>query len=336
MNRKEASFMANYNIKNYRNSILSPFIRDFIRLKKGLGFKAERIETGLWAFDTFAHNKGNQEIALSKELVEEWCAKRPNETVTTWSHRINYIRQLATYLYNLGYDAYIPVYHHARRETVVPYIYTDAQLEEIYNATNILVQQRHHPGYCLFSVPALIRMLAGTGIRLGEAVNLLDKDVDLGNNCLILRDTKNGRERLVPISESLSEVCRQYRQYKSLLPYIHSNTFFVKLNGTKCTNESFGHWWNQILKMAGIPHLGKQRGPRIHDLRHSFCVKTMARLAKQGKDLYHIMPILSMYIGHLSLKATDKYVRLTSEIFPELLSQTDSICTYIYPDFKRL
>jgi integrase len=328
--------MANFNVKNYRDTILSPFIRDFIRVKKGLGFKAERIETGLWAFDTWAHNKGNREIYLSKGLVEEWCARRPNETVTTWGARINHIRQFSTHLFNLGYDAYIPPLHHVRRETVMPYIYTDAELEAIFEATNTLVQRRYNPKYCLFSVPALIRMLAGTGIRLGEAVDLLDRDIDLENNCLTLRDTKNGTERLVPISESLSEVCRQYRQYKSLLPYIHTDTFFVKLNGTRCTNKSFGHWWNQILKTAGIPHLGKQRGPRMHDLRHTFCVKTMARLARDGKDLYYIMPILSMYIGHLSLRATDGYVRLTSEMFPELLSQTDSICTYIYPNFKRL
>lgn len=328
--------MANLNIKNYHNSILSPFIRDYIRVKKGLGFKAERVEIGLWAFDTWAQNKGNQEIALPKELVDEWCRKRPNETITTWSHRTNYIRQLSTHLFNLGYDAYIPQTLQVRREVVVPYIYTDAELEAILNATNVLVQQRSHPCYCLFSVPVLIRMIIGTGMRVGEAVELLDKDVDLGNNCLILRDTKNGTERLIPISESLSEVCKQYRQYRSLLPYIHSDTFFVKLNGTRCTNESFVHWWNQILKIADIPRLGRQRGPRIHDLRHTFCVKTMARLAREGKDLYYIMPILSMYIGHLSLKATDRYVRLTSELFPELLSQTDSICTYIYPDFKRL
>lgn len=328
--------MSDLRFKNNHNSILAPFIRDFIRVKKGLGFKAERIEDGLWAFDTWAQSQNNQKIALSKELVEEWCTKRPNEAITTWSHRANYIRQLSVYLCNLGYDAYIPPYNQARRETVVPYIYTDAELESIFRATNTLVQKRSHPCYCLFSVPALIRILAGTGIRLGEAVNLLEKDVDLENNCLTLRNTKNGTERLVPISVSLSEVCLQYRQYKSLLPYIHSDTFFVKLNGTKCTNESFGHWWNQILKKAGIPHLGKQRGPRIHDLRHTFCVKSMARLAREGKDLYYIMPILSMYVGHMSLKATDRYVRLTSEMFPELLSQTDSICTYVYQDFKRL
>lgn len=57
--------MADLRMKNYHNSVLSPFIRDYIRLKKGLGYKAERIETGMWAFDTWAHNKGNREIALT-------------------------------------------------------------------------------------------------------------------------------------------------------------------------------------------------------------------------------------------------------------------------------
>lgn len=328
--------MGNFNKTNTKDSILSPYIADFIRLKRGLGYKAERIEGGLWAFDTFAKDKGNTEIALPKELVEEWCAKRPNETTKTWGHRANCLRQLSTYLFNLGYNAYIPKSHYIKQDNPVPYIYSDAELEAIFTATDTLVQRRDSPHYCLFPVPAMIRMLAGTGIRLGEAVDLLDKDVDLERNCLTLRDTKNRRERFVPISESLSEVCRQYRKYRSLLPYIHSDTFFVKQNGTKCTNESFGHWWNMILKKAGIPHLGKQRGPRVHDLRHTFCVKTLARLAREGKDLYYIMPILSMYIGHLSLRATDRYVRLTSEMFPELLSQTDSICTYIYPGLKPL
>lgn len=328
--------MTNFKIKNYRNTILSPYIKDFIRVKKGLGFKADRIETGLWAFDTWALERGNKEIALPKALVVEWCFKRSNETITTWSHRTNYLRQFSTYLYNLGYNAYIPPIIHVRRETFSPYIFTDTELEIILKAADMLVQQRAHPCYGLFSVPALIRMLIGTRIRLGEAVDLRDCDVNLENNYLTLRDTKNNTERLVPISKTLSEVCRQYRQYRSLLPYIHSDTFFVKLNGTRYTNKSFGHWWNKILKTAGIPHLGKQRGPRIHDLRRTFCVKTLARLAKEGKDLYYIMPILSMYIGHLSLKATDKYVRLTSDMFPELLNQTDSIYTYIYPDFKRL
>ncbi len=60
----------------------------------------------------------------------------------------------------------------------------------------------------------------------------------------------------------------------------------------------------------------------------------MSRLSKEGQDLYYVLPILSTYVGHQSLAATDRYVRMTSEMYPDLLSQTDSICAYIYPELK--
>ncbi len=190
-------------------------------------------------------------------------------------------------------------------------------------------------------LPALIRMLASTGIRIGEAVSLTKKDVDLEQNYLILRNTKNGKDRLVPISESLAAVCGQYLKYRELavcgqyLKYRellppNSDYFFVKLNGCKCRATGFSLWWNKILKIACIKHRGSTVGPRIHDLRHSFCIRSLAGLLKDGKDLYYILPILSMYIGHTSLASTDRYVRMTSDMYPDLLGKTDSICSYIF------
>ncbi len=178
-------------------------------------------------------------------------------------------------------------------------------------------------------LPALIRMLTSTGIRIGEAVNLTKKDVNLEQNYLILRNTKNGKDRLVPISESLAAVCGQYLKYRELLPP-NSDYFLVKLNGCKSQATGFSLWWNKILKIACIKHRGSTVGPRIHDLRHSFCIKSLAGLLKDGKDLYYILPILSMYIGHTSLASTDRYVRMTSDMYPDLLGKTDSICSYIF------
>lgn len=77
-----------------------------------------------------------------------------------------------------------------------------------------------------------------------------------------------------------------------------------------------------------------RKSGRSDFLRHTFCVKSMIHLAREGKDLYYILPILSTYIGHQSLAATDRYVRMTSEMYPDLLSQTDSICSYIFSDLK--
>jgi hypothetical protein len=52
------------------------------------------------------------------------------------------------------------------------------------------------------------------------------------------------------------------------------------------------------------------------------------------KDLYYSLPILSTYIGHTKLASTDRYVRMTADMYPDLLGKIDSICTYIFPELK--
>lgn len=321
-----------YNLRQ-RNGILAPFILDFLRMRRNLGFKSISTEYSLFAFDDFANRKGLASITITKELADEWCHRRPNEATDTWSHRNCFLRQFSIYLFNIGYETYIPLKRPSKHDTFIPYIYSDRELRAIYQACDSLVLYDKHARSTLMILPALVRMLAGTGIRIGEAVNLHCNDVNLEQNYLVLRGCKNGKDRIVPISESLAGVCAQYRKYRELLPR-HSDYFFVKLNGCACVGKSVYYWWKIILKKAGIKQRGDIVGPRIQDLRHSFCVKSMSRLSKEGQDLYYVLPILSTYVGHQSLAATDRYVRMTSEMYPDLLSQTDSICSYIYPELK--
>lgn len=83
----------------------------------------------------------------------------------------------------------------------------------------------------------------------------------------------------------------------------------------------------QILIQANIP---KDR-IRLHDLRHTFAVHSLAKMAEEGMDLYCSLPILSTYLGHQSLRATNNYVRLTSEMYPELIRKIDIIGFDIFP-----
>lgn len=313
-----------------QRGILAPLICDFLTMRNNLGYKSESCRFSLFAFDRFAREKGLLSITITIELAEEWCVRRPGEAVDTWSHRNCFLRQFSVYLSNLGHETFIPPRVAAPRvETFVPYIFSEAEISAIYAACDSLTLYDRHARTHIMVLPALIRMLASTGIRIGEAVNLTNRDVNLEQNYLTLRGTKNGKDRLVPISGSLAAICGQYRQYRELLPS-HSDYFFVKLNGCRCQPNGFARWWNKILKIACIKHRGKTVGPRIHDLRHSFCIRSLAHLLKDGKDLYYILPILSMYLGHTSLAATDRYVRMTSEMYPDLLGKTDSICSYIF------
>ena len=138
---------------------------------------------------------------------------------------------------------------------------------------------------------------------------------------------------MLPFSDSLAEVCRQYRNSLHIIQN-PEDYFFVKRNGYKCRAKTIYEWFRKVLRQAGIPHGGKGQGPRLHDLRHAFSVHSLAAMAESGLDLYYSLPILSEYLGHQSLEATDKYVRLTSDMYPKLLYDINSICFYAFPEVK--
>jgi integrase len=189
----------------------------------------------------------------------------------------------------------------------------------------------------LFSFPTLLRLLYGTGIRIGEALVLKDDDVDLNDKFLRVKDSKNGKQRVIPISDSLVSVFRRYAKYKNQLPLgkIKSGYFFVRLDGRKCGYISISVWFKKCLSEADIQHVGRNNLPRIHDLRHTFAVHSLANMADAGIDLYASLPILSTYLGHQSLESTNHYVRLTANMYPGLIKNVEMLCLDIFPKFKN-
>ena len=184
-------------------------------------------------------------------------------------------------------------------------------------------------------LPSLFRMLYSTGIRINEALSLQEEDVNLENNYLVIKDSKNGKERLISISESLSAVCKEYVRYRDRMPLQRTNTyFFISLNGSKCKSGVAYEWFRKILSSAGISYKGDHQGPRIHDLRHTFAVHSLAAMAENGIDLYCALPYLSTYLGHQSIRATNGYVRLTAEMYPGLLKDVDRVCLNVFPKIE--
>jgi len=183
----------------------------------------------------------------------------------------------------------------------------------------------------IFSIPALIRLLYSTGIRFSEALSLNNKDVNLIEKYLMVKDSKNNKERIIPISDSLVLVCKEYLKYKNQLPLGDTNSdyFFVKLNGKKCS-ASVRVWFKKCLKKANV-----KQDARIHDLRHTFAVNSLANMADSGIDLYASLPILSNYLGHQSIGATNHYVRLTATMYPNLINDMNMTCLDVFPKFRN-
>lgn len=318
-------------------SVFAPGINGFISMKRSLGYKYEEEERTLHAFDRFVLSEQHTSTGLTKEIADKWAQRRNNEAKLTLYGKVRIVKQFAEYLRDQGINTYVPNLPKYPESTFIPYIYSYQQINAMLTACDKLRMKNRSVDSCLLIVPCLIRMLYGTGIRIGEAVSLKNKDVDLSSKCLTIKDSKNGKDRLVPVSNSLALVCTDYIEHRSKLPVMDLNLddkpFFVSLNGRYCRRDAVYSLFRKVLILADIPFTGDRKGPRIHDIRHTFACHSFVKLADDGQDLYCSWPYLSTYMGHQSLEATEQYIRLTSQMYPELLKDTDGLYVDILPDF---
>jgi integrase/recombinase XerD len=322
--------------KNKFWGIYAPYISQFIDLKRDLGFKYTAEEYIYRRFDQFTIKRGETEVGISKELADKWCDRWNNESDSYRFHRYLCLSQLSSYLCRLGIRSYIPR-SPRNKSTFTPHIFSKEEMTAIFNAADALVTPRRIMNSIIFIVPTMLRLLYGTGLRVGEALSLQNKDVNLVENYIIVKDSKNGKQRMIPISESLSAVCQDYINHREKLsvPQSDNSPFFISLNGSVCVQHTFYRYFRMVLKAAGIPYIGNCHGPRIHDLRHSFAVTSLAKMAESGVDLYTSLPVLSTYLGHQSLSSTNTYVRLTAEMYPSLLKDVDMVCLNVFPNVEN-
>jgi integrase len=179
-------------------------------------------------------------------------------------------------------------------------------------------------------LPVLFRLLYSCGLRVSEAVGLFCKDVDLEKGILTIREAKNGRDRLIPVAESLLELLQRYRN--DIIPWATDDDyFFMAPDRTILSPNTVYGRFRRILWDAGIPYGGKGNGPRLHDMRHTFAVHTLQQWVKSGEDLTAMLPVLSVFMGHADLRATSRYLRLTAEVYPDVVRQVEDTCAHVIP-----
>ena len=314
------------------HGIYAGLISEYVRHKRSLGYKMEDVEERLRRFDQLTIDRGETEIGISKELADEWCKPLPMETGSNRYGRISILRGFSAYLQVSGHESYMPRLPKVSRD-FIPHIFTRQEMAAIFRECDKLTLSRRYTNSVRCIIPCLIRMLYGTGIRIGEAMKLTHADVDFTQGVLILRECKNGQDRLAPMSLSLREICKDWVAYKERLGLSvdAGSLFFTSANGQGFSESSVYETFRIVLQRAGIGHGGRSKGPRLHDLRHTFCVNALVKLSEDGMDLYCSMPILMAYMGHQSLEATNRYVRLTKEMYPHLLLKMDDAYKYVFP-----
>lgn len=315
------------------NSIFSELIQDFIDYKRAARYKYESETACLKEFDELCCSLNITAPVITKELSDIWCTKKPHESERS-SHqkRVSCIRQLALYLIASGYEAYIPVnleYIQHRKSKYSAYIFSHEEMSRIFNASNQVYPNRQSTMHLV--MPVLIRLLYCTGLRVMEALKLQLKNVNLSEGTLLIESAKFNKDRLIPVSESMREILIQYCSVMHPL-YSPEDYLFVGITREPCSHHNIYLRFREILVSAGINHAGRGYGPRIHDIRHTHCCHVLQVASHNKTDLTNMLPALSVYMGHESVIATSQYLKITAEIYPDILHAVENLCSQVIPE----
>lgn len=319
------------------SSVFAPYEVDYIEQRRALGLKCNTDIAYLNQFDRFCVECNVLTPTITQELFDAWCEKRPTEKASTHYVRMQHLRAFSVFCHHNGLDA-LSVFHPlpSPQKTFTPYIFTHNEIGRFFVAVdNANREVDPHSPLKHLVMPLLFRMLYCCGLRLTETLLLKTTDVDLEQGTLLLLNTKGGNDRLVAMSESLTALCRNYLANTSVQNF-GSKYFFPAPDRGFYDSSNIYARFRKYLFASGIGHGGRGKGPRLHDIRHTFSVHTLDNWAKQGKDLYVCLPILSVYLGHTNgLKSTQQYLRLVPEAYLNVTGPFEMEFKDVFPEVRH-
>jgi integrase len=304
-------------------------LKIFLQQKRSLGYKYIDQEYTLKRFLSFIETHTQQTSPLSKELILEFCAKRSFETLKTHANRISDVRQFVFFLNNNGIETYMPKSPRKSHSEYVPYVFTYGEISRIIAAADSIKKNRRYNSAEVY--PILFRVLYGCGLRISEALNLCVCDVDFKNNTLTVRESKFGKSRIVVMSNSLTQIISRFIKSNHICS-TDEDYLFGNKDGSKRSANAAYECFRELLWKSGIPFRGRGFGPRLHDIRHTFCCHSLKKMSDLGIDMYCALPVLSAYVGHSGIKSTEKYLRLTEQFYPDILKRSQARTLYVYPE----
>jgi len=302
-------------------------IEQFILYKQGLGFKyGEGIQTVLKQLN---HQLNQFEVdtpLLTKNMVMHLSERRKPEALTTQSKRISVLKQLAKFMQLIDLEAYVYPDHYKLiyYDSFSPYIFSHPEISKVFQIADNLSYCRQSP-YRHIIWPAFLRVLYGCGLRLSEGILLKQTHVDMVKGVLFIEHSKNQISRYVPLSKSLHEYLKTYQLLTASL-LDKSDYFFPSYHTLNAYSPGNARTQiKNIYQAADISLNHHGRLPRVHDLRHTFCCHALEQLINKGYDPYYCLPLLSTFVGHQTIRDTERYLHLPQFQYPELTSVGNDI-----------
>lgn len=285
-------------------------IEQYIALKRSLGFRLRIQSYVLRAFSRAmgqASHVGRVRPASARAYLD---GRGP--VTDTWVQKWSILRGFYAYAVARGIARRSPLPARAPKvaQTFTPYIYSQQDLRKLLEAITPERTQSLSPQ----TMRTLLLLLYGAGLRLSEALNLQDSQVDLKERVLQVQRSKFFKSRLVPIGPKLAAVLADYAQDRPSDRGGHQ-CFLRTKTGCRLICSTVGRAFRAVRQAAGVKRTdGSRYQPRLHDLRHSRATHCLLAWYREGADVQALLPQLSAYLGHAQIIDTQRYLTLTPEL----------------------
>jgi integrase/recombinase XerD len=288
-------------------SSLRQAIEEYIVLRRQLGFKLDRQQLSLRSFASFMEECGASFITTERAL--QWALRPRHARPSYLAQRLIAVRCFARHHFATDPRTQIPpsdlLPYRPRRAR--PYLYSEQDIERLLIAARDL---RPAGGLRGSTYVALLGLLAVTGLRISEALSLSPQDVDLQQGLLTIRKTKFGKTRLVPLHSSASRALRRYaRQRRAFIGAESTARFFVSSRGGPLSVGAAMKTFRFLRRRVGLHATEHCDEPTLHHFRHRFATQTLLRWYRAGQDVERQLPVLSTFLGHVSISSTYWYCR---------------------------
>ncbi|GGJ65380.1 tyrosine-type recombinase/integrase [Streptomyces brasiliensis] len=294
---------------------------DYLRLRRLLGHQMAEAAWLLPDFVAFMEDRGQTTVTIAAALA--WVKSRENEVVTTVSpRRITAVRGFARYLSGTDPATEVPplgLLPHRQRWRQ-PFLYSDADIAAVMTAT-----QKLGPLLWAATYRTLIGLLAAAGLRVGEAINLDRDDIDWTDGVLRIRESKFGKSRLVPLLPSTMSALGEFDALRDqVVPQPKDPAFFISRTARRLIYAVVSPTFRQLVTAAGV---GSEalHPPRLHDLRHTFAVRTLLHWYRTSDNVQAKIPSLSTYLGHREPSSTYWYLSAAPELLALAAARREGI-----------
>ena len=298
--------------------MLIDHVERYISLRQTLGYKLDGLARNLRGFAKFAADRGEAHVRVS--TAEDWAAGASSPFVRYI--RVRDVARLARFLHAEDPKHQIPsdLFHRPLHRRL-PYIYAPQEIVQLMEAA-----RRLRESYPLRRqvYATMIGLMAATGLRISEALNLHLHDV-LPNGILQIRETKFGKSRLVPLHLTAASALDCYLEDRRRLA-VTDDHVFLSAGNRRIHSSLAWYTFDRIRKLAGIPPTQSRR-PRIHDLRHTFATRVLEQCSTQRESVARHFVALATYLGHTDIAHTYWYLEATPELLAGIAAAGQALFT---------